>query len=185
LLLREQRRWRNHASDAACDDGRGKQNLHDRLPNSRFSALGWSRAPTATGNSGRVCSVTLQSAQARTCCVRASREKEAAAGAYAPSSHFFMKLLRAAPASGLPSLPTALGSQASALHFFKNAVFAAPARGFPSLPTALLPQVSCPKADPTAKAAIKTPRTSRFMFAPPPDPPAGHKPMPVPDVCEA
>jgi hypothetical protein len=53
-----------------------------------------------------------------------------------------MKLLLAAPLSGLPSLLTALASQASCLHFFKKLVSAAPASGFPSLPTALALQSS-------------------------------------------
>jgi len=40
--------------------------------------------------------------------------------AQAPFSHFFMKLVFAAPASGLPSALTALVAQASAVHFFMN-----------------------------------------------------------------
>ena len=51
-----------------------------------------------------------------------------------------MKLFLAAPASFLPSEPTALVSQASWLHFFMNEVFAAPASALPSLPTALASQ---------------------------------------------
>jgi hypothetical protein len=51
----------------------------------------------------------------------------------APASHFFIKLVFAAPASFLPSLPTALTSQ----HFFIELSLAAPASGLPSLPTAL------------------------------------------------
>jgi hypothetical protein len=50
-----------------------------------------------------------------------------------PASHFFMKLVFAAPASFLPSFPTALASQ----HFFIELVLAAPASAFPSLLTAL------------------------------------------------
>jgi hypothetical protein len=66
----------------------------------------------------------------------------AGSGVQAPFSHFFMKLVFAAPASGLPSWLTALVAQVSAMHFFMKEVFAAPASGFPSLPIALLSQVS-------------------------------------------
>jgi hypothetical protein len=76
------------------------------------------------------------------------------AQAQAPFSHFFMKLVFAAPASGLPSELTALVAQESAMHFFMNDVFAAPASALPSLPTALLSHVSCAIAVPTAKIAI-------------------------------
>ena len=48
-----------------------------------------------------------------------------------------MKLVFAAPASGLPFLSTAFGAQASALHFFRKEFFAAPASGLPSALTAL------------------------------------------------
>src|SRR6476661_5871927 len=70
--------------------------------------------------------------------------------AQAPFSHFFMKLVFAAPESGLPSWLTALVAQVSAMHFFMNEVLAAPASGLPSLPTALLSQVSCARAAPPA-----------------------------------
>src|SRR5215467_3480850 len=83
--------------------------------------------------------------------------------AYAPLSHFFMKLVLAAPASFLPSEPTALAAQASAMHFFMNDVFAAPASGLPSLPTAWVSQESCAKADPAAKVAMMAARNIRFM----------------------
>src|SRR5438552_3536880 len=53
----------------------------------------------------------------------------------APDSHFFTKLAFAAPASFLPSFPTAPASQ----HFFMELALAAPASAFPSLPTELLP----------------------------------------------
>jgi hypothetical protein len=56
-----------------------------------------------------------------------------------------------------------LGSHASDLHFFKNEVFAAPASGLPSLPTALLSQLSCASADPMAKADISATIMTRFM----------------------
>src|SRR5262249_49637535 len=85
------------------------------------------------------------------------------AAAYAPFSHFFMKLALAAPASGLPSEPTALVAQSSAMHFFMNEVFAAPASGLPSLPTALVSQVSCAKAEPAANVATMAARTIFFM----------------------
>src|SRR3984893_18143145 len=68
----------------------------------------------------------------------------------APFSHFFMKLVFAAPESGLPSWLTALVAQVSAMHFFMNEVLAAPASGLPYLPTALLSQVSCARAAPPA-----------------------------------
>jgi hypothetical protein len=71
----------------------------------------------------------------------------------APFSHFFMKLVFAAPESGLPSALTALVAQESAMHFFMNEFLAAPASGLPSLPTALLSQVSCAKAAPLANVA--------------------------------
>src|ERR1700687_4076152 len=73
-------------------------------------------------------------------------------GDQAPFSHFFMKLVFAAPESGLPSWLTALVEQVSAMHFFTNEVLAAPASGLPSLPTALLSQVSCARAAPPANA---------------------------------
>jgi len=50
-----------------------------------------------------------------------------------PASHFFRKLVFAAPASFLPSFPTAPASQ----HFFMELALAAPASAFPSLLTAL------------------------------------------------
>src|SRR5215469_6303643 len=75
-----------------------------------------------------------------------------------------MKLVLAAPASFLPSEPTALVSQASWLHFFMNEVFAAPASGLPSLPTALASQdASWAKAEPAAKVARMATRNIRFM----------------------
>src|SRR5207248_4177507 len=83
---------------------------------------------------------------------------------YAPASHFFMKLVFAAPASFLPSLPTALASQASLLHFCTKLVFAAPASGLPSFPTALLTQVSCATAAPRANTDKRTARKIRFMI---------------------
>jgi hypothetical protein len=46
-------------------------------------------------------------------------------------------------------------------------VLAAPASGLPSLLTALLAQLSCAAADPTAKADTRTPIMSRFMFPTP------------------
>src|ERR1700733_11800055 len=75
-----------------------------------------------------------------------------------------MKLVLAAPASGLPSELTALVAQLSAMHFFMNEVFAAPARGLPSLPTALVSQDSCAKADPNANAVITAARKIRFIM---------------------
>jgi hypothetical protein len=54
----------------------------------------------------------------------------------------------------LPSALTALVAHVSVMHFFMKDVFAAPASGLPSLPTALLSQVSCAKAAPPANVAI-------------------------------
>src|ERR1700736_6978771 len=89
---------------------------------------------------------------------------------YAPFSHFFMKLVLAAPASGLPSEPTALVAQESAMHFFMNEVFAAPASGLPSLPTALVSQLSCATAEPIANALTMGAHKIRFIigFSPKP-----------------
>src|SRR5258707_2707665 len=74
-------------------------------------------------------------------------------GDQVPFSHFFMKLVFAAPESGLPSWLTALVAQGSAVHFFMNEGLAAPASGLPSFPTALLSQVSCARAAPPANVA--------------------------------
>jgi hypothetical protein len=49
--------------------------------------------------------------------------------AYASLSHFFMKLVLAAPASGLPFLSTAFGSQAFFVHFVMKLFSAAPDAG--------------------------------------------------------
>src|SRR5262245_34726089 len=65
---------------------------------------------------------------------------------YASFAHFCMKFFFAAPASGLPLLPTAFTRQDSRLHFFRKLVLAAPASGLSSLLTALLSQVSCADA---------------------------------------
>jgi hypothetical protein len=53
-----------------------------------------------------------------------------------------MKLFFAAPESFLPFTLTAFGKHASRLHFLRKLLSAAPASGLPSLPTALLAQVS-------------------------------------------
>src|ERR1051326_3324900 len=75
-----------------------------------------------------------------------------------------MKLFLAAPASFLPSEPTALVSQLSWLHFFMNEVFAAPASGLPSLPTALASKDdSSEQADPAEKVAMTAAKIMRFM----------------------
>ena len=63
---------------------------------------------------------------------RGDHPKNVYLATHAPFSHFFMKLVFAAPESGLPSLLTALVAQASTVHFFMNDVFAAPASGLPS-----------------------------------------------------
>jgi hypothetical protein len=59
--------------------------------------------------------------------------RRGAGGCYASLWHFCRKLRLAAPASVLPSLPTALARQASRLHFFRKLDLAAPASGLPSL----------------------------------------------------
>src|ERR1700736_2573140 len=83
---------------------------------------------------------------------------------YAPFSHFVMKLVFAAPASGLPSALTALVAHDSAMHFFMNEVFAAPARALPSLLTALVSQDSCATAEPRANAVIIAAKKIRFIM---------------------
>jgi hypothetical protein len=75
-----------------------------------------------------------------------------------------MKLLFAAPLSGLPSDPIALGAQASRLHFVRKLVFAAPASGLPFLPTALLVHVSCAAAEPIANAVTNTAYINLFIL---------------------
>src|SRR4029077_12725143 len=75
-----------------------------------------------------------------------------------------MKLVFAAPESGLPSALTALVAQVSAMHFFMNEVFAAPASGLPSLPTALLSPVSFATALAIAKEATIAARKIRFIM---------------------
>jgi hypothetical protein len=84
---------------------------------------------------------------------------------YAPASHFFMKLVFAAPDNFLSSLPTAFASQASRLHFWMKLVFAAPTSGLPSFPTALLSQVSCAMAEPIANTDKSTARKKSFMVS--------------------
>src|SRR5262245_63113680 len=74
-----------------------------------------------------------------------------------------MKLFLAAPESFLPSALTAFGAHASRLHFFRKLLRAAPASGLPFLSTALMAQVSCAMAGPIAKAAIMAAKTIRFM----------------------
>src|SRR6201992_2666621 len=76
-----------------------------------------------------------------------------------------MKLVFAAPESGLPSALTALVAQLSAMHFFMKDVFAAPASALPSLPTALLSQVSCAKAAPPANVAITAASTMPLIIS--------------------
>src|SRR6476469_2603705 len=75
-----------------------------------------------------------------------------------------MKLVLAAPASGLPSLLIALPEQASCLHFLTKLVLAAPESALPSLLTALVSQ-DCAIADPTAKTVIRAARAIRFIVS--------------------
>src|SRR5262245_3515924 len=73
-----------------------------------------------------------------------------------------MKLVFAAPESGLPSLLTAFDSHASSLHFLMKLVLAAPVRGLPSLLTALVAQ-DCASAVPTEKEVIRRATKMRFI----------------------
>jgi hypothetical protein len=75
-----------------------------------------------------------------------------------------MKLAFAAPASGLPSLPTAFGSHASFLHFVTAEVLAAPVRGLPSLPTAWVSQAVCASAEVAKNVHIRTTVADRIMI---------------------
>ena len=56
------------------------------------------------------------------------------------------------------------------MHFFMNEVLAAPASGLPSLPTALLSQLSCATAEPIANALTMAANKIRFIigFSPKP-----------------
>jgi len=63
-----------------------------------------------------------------------------------------------------PSLPTAFAWQVSRLHFFKKLALAAPASGLPSLLTALLPQVSCANAKVKFSDSTKAASKMRFMW---------------------
>lgn len=86
-------------------------------------------------------------------------------GGYASFWHFFIKLFFAAPANGLPSLPTAFGSQASFLHLLTAEVLAAPESGLPSLLTAWVSQALCARADPVKDGAIMIAIRVRDMFS--------------------
>jgi hypothetical protein len=78
-----------------------------------------------------------------------------------------MKLFLAAPESLLPLALTAFGKHTFHLHFLRKLLSAAPANGLPFLPTALLAHVSCVIAGPIAKAKIMTAKRIRFMaFSP-------------------
>src|SRR6516165_12715361 len=77
-----------------------------------------------------------------------------------------MKLLFAAPLSGLPSDPTALGAQASRLHFVMKLLLAAPTSGLPFLPTALLAHVSCAVDEPSANAIVRSTYIKCFISPP-------------------
>ena len=83
--------------------------------------------------------------------------------AYASLWHFLMKLVLAAPASGLPFLSMAFGSQTSLAHFVMKLFKAAPASGLPSLPIALLWQDSSALAGLIAIAPSRSARPNLFM----------------------
>jgi hypothetical protein len=76
-----------------------------------------------------------------------------------------MKLLFAAPLSGLPSDPIAFGVHASRLHLAMKLFFAAPTSALPFFPTALLSQVSCPAAEPIANAITIAACINIFILA--------------------
>jgi hypothetical protein len=76
-----------------------------------------------------------------------------------------MKLLLAAPFSGLPPDPIALGMHTSRLHFIMKLFFAAPTSGLPFFPTALLVHVSCPAAEPIANAITNAAYINIFILA--------------------
>src|SRR5436309_15491883 len=81
--------------------------------------------------------------------------------------HFAMKLVFAAPLSGLPFDPIALGSHASCLHLARKEVRAAPSSSRPSFPIALLAHVpgACAPAEPIAKTVSKTGRANRVIVS--------------------
>src|SRR5437763_1030839 len=78
-----------------------------------------------------------------------------------------MKLSFAAPESAFPFLSIALGSQASLTHFVMKLLNAAPASGLPSFPIALLRQLSSaaapPITDPSVRAATRTAKSIVLM----------------------
>src|SRR6476620_716010 len=76
-----------------------------------------------------------------------------------------MKLVFAAPASGLPSLPIALGSHASRVHFVMKLFSAAPASGLPFLPIAWLWQaLSAIAAELSTNVINRAARPIRFIL---------------------
>jgi len=81
--------------------------------------------------------------------------------------HFAMKLVFAAPLSGLPFDPIALGSHISRLHLARKAVRAAPSSSRPSFPIALFAHVpgACAPAEPIAKTVSKTARANRVIVS--------------------
>src|SRR6266481_7569687 len=81
--------------------------------------------------------------------------------------HFAMKLVFAAPLSGLPSDPMAFGSHASRLHLARSAVRAVPASSRPSFPIALLAHVpgAFAASEPIAKTMSKTASTHRVIVS--------------------
>src|SRR3954466_16002855 len=76
-----------------------------------------------------------------------------------------MKLVFAAPARGLPSLPIAVGSHASRVHFATKLFSAAPARGLPFLPIAWLWQgLSAIAAELSKNVISRAARPIRFIL---------------------
>lgn len=90
-----------------------------------------------------------------------------------PPSHFFRKLVLAAPASFFPFLSTAWDSQLSFMHFFTELVLAAPESGLPSLLMAFASHADIDCADagavigPSAKAETTAARMIDFITPPP------------------
>ena len=83
-------------------------------------------------------------------------------GAHASLSHFFKKLVFAAPASGFPFLSIAFGSQLSFAHLVMKLFSAAPANGLPFLSIALLWQVPWAIAGLSANVVSRTAMLIRF-----------------------
>jgi hypothetical protein len=93
---------------------------------------------------------------------------------YLPASQFFIKLAFAAPASALPSSPTAFPAHISRLHFLMKFDRAAPASGSPFLPIACNSQVvsngniCCAATEPHPNVAERSAINSKCFIELPP-----------------